>query len=400
MPSIAASLSRLSETAPLESSRGQAAQVKRERAIRARISQRLGEHGPDWALMDVDPNTLPEAVRRPDVPLSDAERDEDEDLERDVLDLHRLHSLHDVSLRRGRRAAAPFVARTRAVVVRALAPVLERQSTFNGAVTRAVSHLRNRTLRHEEILREGIGNLTPAIRRHAKWLHEVERRVRVLERERMQSGPARLDELAFANRFRGEPADVMERQRPYVALFEGATDPVLDFGCGRGEFLELLGNAGIDARGVDSDPSMVALCRSKGLDVTLRDGLSYLGAHPPESLGGVFVAQVVEHLELPQLLTLLRLSRQTLRSGARLLVETHNPQTFATYPLFAIDPTHVRLYHHETLVWLMEQGGFVDVEVKFPDPVPEDRLEEIDERLASFLHGHLTYAVFGQAPAT
>ena len=103
------------------------------------------------------------------------------------------------------------------------------------------------------------------------------------------------DYAGFEERFRGSEEEIKERQRIYVPYFEGRND-VLDIGCGRGEFLELMRESGIQARGVDLDLDMILLCRDKGLDVSVDDAFAYLGALPDDSLGGIFAAQVIEHL--------------------------------------------------------------------------------------------------------
>ncbi len=71
--------------------------------------------------------------------------------------------------------------------------------------------------------------------------------------------------VGFEDQFRGSQDDIRERVAAYVPLFEGATD-VLDVGCGRGEFLELLRHKGISARGIDLNDEMAAVCRERGLD--------------------------------------------------------------------------------------------------------------------------------------
>lgn len=376
-----------------------------DQRIYARIRQRLGRRGAALDRTDLDPHGLPEAVRAPDVPPNDAERAEEEELERDVLALHATYPVSDASLGPSqRRVLGPFVGAFRRAAVRVLRPVLEHQSGFNGTVARSVSNLRNRTLRHDELLRKGIGSLAPPVREQAKALAELERRISVLERERARQPAVALDELAFANRFRGDEAAIRERQRKYVDLFAGAEGTVLDLGCGRGEFLELLAAEGIAGRGVDTDPRMVEHTRRKGLSAELRDGFAYLEGVPPHSLGGIFAAQLIEHLDLSQVLSLLRLARRALAPGAPLLLETHNPQTLLTYPAYAVDPTHVRLYHSETVAWLLEQEGFVDVEIRLTDPTADGldlsaagERDPIAELLTAILHGHLTYAAVGRA---
>ena len=111
--------------------------------------------------------------------------------------------------------------------------------------------------------------------------------------------------LSFENTFRGSEELIASRQRIYVELLAGHA-PVLDIGCGRGELLELLRDAGIAAWGVDLDPAMVEHSRAKGLEVGLDDAVSALTAVEDRSLGAVIANQVIEHLPHDELLQLFR----------------------------------------------------------------------------------------------
>src|SRR5207237_7426438 len=106
-----------------------------------------------------------------------------------------------------------------------------------------------------------------------------------------------LDYLQFENRFRGSQEDVAGRQSAYVDLFRELPAGVVDLGCGRGEFLELLKGAGIAAYGLDMSEAMVSVCRERGLDARQGDLLEHLATVPEGSVGGVFCAQVLEHLD-------------------------------------------------------------------------------------------------------
>jgi len=132
------------------------------------------------------------------------------------------------------------------------------------------------------------------------------------------------DYFAFESRMRGPRSLILERQQQYVDTFRDAA-PVLDVGCGRGEFLALLRDAGVEARGVDLDADMVAFCRSEGFDVEQDDAIAYLQRLDEGSLGGIFAAQVVEHLEPGPLTAFLDLAASRLRPGGVLLLETINP---------------------------------------------------------------------------
>ena len=218
-----------------------------------------------------------------------------------------------------------------------------------------------------------------------------------------------LDTLGFEESFRGDAGEVAERQRPYVSLFEGRQD-VLDIGCGRGEFIELLSQAGIRASGVDIDREMALWCRRKGLDVEHGDALVYLDSLPDASLGGVFCAQVIEHLHTRQILRLMQLAARKIRPGGALVVETLNPECLLVhYRWFWMDLTHVRLVHPHTLKFLFETCGFGDVETRLlppPEPplqfpsLPGDgeelqRFNDASQMLGRILFGSYDYVVTG-----
>jgi SAM-dependent methyltransferase len=184
--------------------------------------------------------------------------------------------------------------------------------------------------------------------------------------------------VGFENHFRGSQEVIRERLESYLPYFDGASD-VLDVGCGRGEFLDLLGMRGISARGLDLNHEMTEVCRARGLDVTEADAVSYLDRLPDGSLGGLFAAQVVEHLQPAYLLRLLELAHHKLRAGAPIVLETLNPACWvAFFESFIRDITHVWPLHPETLRYLVLASGFTRAEIQFRSPVPpQDRLQPI-----------------------
>jgi len=184
--------------------------------------------------------------------------------------------------------------------------------------------------------------------------------------------------FVFEEAFRGSRETIKERQSAFVRYFESAKN-VLDIGCGRGEFLELVGEHGIEGKGIDIDEDMVNFCKSKGLDVERIDAISYLEKIEDKSLDGIFIDQVVEHLEPDYLIRMIGLSYKKLIYGGTLIVETVNPQSFASFVNFYIDMSHKRPVHPETLKFLLEAAGFRELETKFLAPVPEEvRLRRID----------------------
>jgi O-antigen chain-terminating methyltransferase len=177
--------------------------------------------------------------------------------------------------------------------------------------------------------------------------------------------------VGFEDAFRGSPDAIRARLSDYVPLFAGAAD-VLDIGCGRGEFLGLLREQGVSGRGIDLNDAMVEICREKGSDATRADALSYLNGLPDGSLGGLFAAQVVEHLEPAYLTHLLEAAFDKLRPGAPIVLETINPACwFAFFESYIRDITHVRPLHPDTLKFLLIASGFNQIEIRYRAPYPE-----------------------------
>ncbi|MGE5357823.1 MAG: class I SAM-dependent methyltransferase [Bacteroidales bacterium] len=178
--------------------------------------------------------------------------------------------------------------------------------------------------------------------------------------------------VGFEDQFRGRAEDIRANLADYLQLFHDTSD-VLDVGCGRGEFLQLLSEHGISARGVDVNHEMVESCRARGLDVVEGDAVAFLRGLPECSLGGLFAAQVVEHLEPDHLLRLLDAAASKLRPGAPIVLETINPACWAAFfESYIRDLTHVRPVHPETLKYLLEASGFAQVEVRYRAPYPDD----------------------------
>jgi SAM-dependent methyltransferase len=178
--------------------------------------------------------------------------------------------------------------------------------------------------------------------------------------------------LAFEDLFRGDRSAIRARQADYVALFDGRSD-VLDVGCGRGEFLQLLAERGIAARGVDMNHEMVQTCLRAGLDVAETDALSYLRRLPDNALGGLIAAQVVEHLSPDYLLAFLDDAFRVLRPGSPLVLETINVASWTAFSSsYLRDLTHVQPLHPETLRFVVTASGFGDADVQMRSPVPDE----------------------------
>ena len=222
--------------------------------------------------------------------------------------------------------------------------------------------------------------------------------------------------FVFEDRFRGTRAIIKNRQTAFLKYFEGCRN-VLDIGCGRGEFLELMKEQGIGARGVDLDETMVDYCRMRGLEVELKDAISYLEGFEDGSLDGIFIDQVVEHMEPGYLIRLLQLCHQKMQYGFYLITDTVNPLSFFSFANFYIDLTHIRPVHPETLKFLFDNAGFRELEMNFFSPVTDearlrkmsaneemgdDEWDRVDvynrnvEMLNGILYGAQDYSIIGK----
>jgi SAM-dependent methyltransferase len=206
----------------------------------------------------------------------------------------------------------------------------------------------------------------------------------------------------FEERFRGSPREIAERQRFYLDFVRGAPGPVLDVGCGRGEFLGLLRAAGISASGIESNPVSVEAGRQAGLEIELGDVFAALASRPAGRLGAVVALQVVEHWPPEAIFRFLQEARRVLAPGGVLIAETVNADSFAGQRAFYLDPTHVRPVPAQLLAFLAEAAGLTDVRVEYRSPLPDsERLEERspnEKRLNALLLGPQDYAVVARAP--
>jgi O-antigen chain-terminating methyltransferase len=201
----------------------------------------------------------------------------------------------------------------------------------------------------------------------------------------------------FAERFRGTEEYVRRNIEFYKPYFAGCEN-VLDIGCGRGEFLSLMREQGVAARGIDLSAECVAQCRQNGLNAEVADLFSYLDQTEQE-FDGIFSSQVVEHLDPRRLPDMIGLCGAKLRRGGLLAIETPNPECLAIFAThFYLDPTHARPIPHPLMVFYMEEAGFGLIEVhelsQAVDSMPE--LAELPEAFRKRFFGGLDYAIVGR----
>lgn len=212
-----------------------------------------------------------------------------------------------------------------------------------------------------------------------------------------------LDELyaAFEDQFRGEREEIKNRLRVYLPILERAnvTEDVLDIGCGRGEWLELLRERGKQGRGVDHNRVFIDRCRHIGLDVVERDAISYLSELPDASLNAITSFHLVEHLPFKVLMQLLAEMARVLRPGSPLILETPNPENFMVGShTFYADPTHRIPIPSATLSFLLASRGLTDIEVMHVRPWEEAKIagdDELTKRFNQYFYGSPDYGIVG-----
>lgn len=183
---------------------------------------------------------------------------------------------------------------------------------------------------------------------------------------------------AFEEIFRGPEDLISERQRVYLDQIADHA-PVLDAGCGRGEFLDILRETGVEAIGVDMDAGMVEHCRSKGHAAEQGNVNVYLERVEEGTLGAIFCAQVIEHMPASDLEHFLRLAQSRLRSDGLLIFETVNPHSVPALKAFWVDLSHQHPVFPEVALQLVRAAGFGSAYVFHPNgkgDVEADRFEQ------------------------
>ena len=209
--------------------------------------------------------------------------------------------------------------------------------------------------------------------------------------------PVRIDYLKFAEKFRGSEEYVRRGQEFYVERFAGRKN-VLDLGCGRGEFLELMREHGTGARGIEQSEELAALCRAKGLDASAGEMFEHLRGLEDQSLDGIFCSQVVEHLPPYAVPELIRLAHAKLAPRGLLAVETPNPECLAIFAThFYLDPTHTRPVPPALLAFYFEESGFGRLETHRFAPAEDSiaAVKDLPESVRQTFFGSMDYAVLG-----
>ncbi|MCX7848134.1 MAG: methyltransferase domain-containing protein [bacterium] len=191
---------------------------------------------------------------------------------------------------------------------------------------------------------------------------------------------------AYEESQRGSEELVYTRLRAYVPWLQraplGGEAVILDLGSGRGEFLELLRDAGLTGYGVDINPLAVQHARAKGLDVREEDLFDALRKVKPHSLAAITAFHVIEHFPFHAICQMIALARRALLPGGLLLMETPNVFNLQVAASdFYKDPTHVRPVHPVTLDLWLRYHGFSETHIEFVHPFPRSEQLEVTQAI-------------------
>lgn len=173
----------------------------------------------------------------------------------------------------------------------------------------------------------------------------------------------------FEDRFRGSREVIKSRLRIYLPFLlqlrhDDACFPILDLGCGRGEWLELLTENGFSPVGVDMDEAMLSACRERGLQVHCGDAIAFIKDLPGQTQKVVSGFHIAEHLDFHSLQGLVSEALRILEPGGLLILETPNPENLVVgTSSFYLDPTHNRPIPPQLLAYLPEFLGFSRVKI-------------------------------------
>ena len=220
-------------------------------------------------------------------------------------------------------------------------------------------------------------------------------------RDTVADTPSAMDLLyvALEDQFRGTRDHIQEALRVYLPILQKAnvTSEILDVGCGRGEWLELLKAEGYKAYGIDVNRISVGQCRESDVDAQEADALAHLRSLANDSLNCITAFHFVEHVSLEELVSFVDQALRVLRPGAILILETPNPENLIVGSCnFYFDPTHRNPLPPLTMKCILESRGFDRLEELELHPMLEERLkgsDEITQRFNALFYGAMDYAI-------
>jgi O-antigen chain-terminating methyltransferase len=177
--------------------------------------------------------------------------------------------------------------------------------------------------------------------------------------------------------------------------------PILDLGCGRGEFLLELKRQGLPGLGIDLNPAMVETSRALGLEVTLAEAVAHLRDREPRSLAAIVSLHMIEHIPFEQVLHLVEAAKRALMPGGLLILETPNPENLAVGGCsFWYDPTHIRPLPPAMMKFYVRAAGFDPVRIaRFFLNTEGPDTATMDLPVLPGVDGPLDYGILATKPA-
>jgi 2-polyprenyl-3-methyl-5-hydroxy-6-metoxy-1,4-benzoquinol methylase len=267
---------------------------------------------------------------------------------------------------------------------------------FQGALDRANAEMQERFWRE---MRAGFENVRTEYERviHAEMKNLRKVPLALAGAPPTDTSPIHLDWVHFANKFRGDAPKITAHFASYADAFSDCKN-VLDIGCGRGEFLSVMRDRGIRARGIDLYDENIALCRAQGFEASNANAFEFLDQQGPASFDGIFCAQVIEHLPPPQVWALVQACARALKKDGVIAFETPNPECLAIFAThFYIDPSHQRPVPPALLSFYLEEAGFGRIQIRRFAPAFDERpeLNDLPASVKESFFGGLDYAALG-----
>ncbi len=264
-----------------------------------------------------------------------------------------------------------------------LANLVNRIDVFSEQINLTLCDIQRQILDHKR-------NIVDQQRRLTLLLEEARKRLpEPIQQDQIECMLAEQDHLldafyvGFEDCFRGTREDIKQRMEVYIPIVQdvkagGESAPILDVGCGRGEWLELLKDIGLTASGIDLNRIMVRQCQETGLEVIEAEAINHLRKLSTNSLGAVTGMHIIEHIPFKQLIMFFDEVLRVLKPGGVAIFESPNPENLITASCnFYYDPTHINPLPPEPIRFVLEIRGFSRVEIKRLHPYPEEsRLKE------------------------
>lgn len=259
-----------------------------------------------------------------------------------------------------------------------------RHETMRALLDEAQQNVMSAAMRHSETL---VGEMRSYVEAEIAELRRIIDHVRRVESTHIITSTSPTDNreapmiddvlyVTLEDKFRGDKETVANRQLGYLEFVRdhaSFSHPVLDLGCGRGEWLSILREHGVPARGIDGNAVCIAECNEAGLNVELGDLVSTLSTMPDASYGAITMFQVLEHLPFNTIVQVLREARRVLVKGGCFIGEVPNAETLrVSSGTFWIDPTHIRPLYPAVLMFLAREVGFVSIDARYSSPIRPD----------------------------